>query len=72
MMQYTMYDVFEEIDQLVYTFEGDEALAAWSLDGEQTFTSVRPATPADIVAPDELEAMFARASAPEPRPAPQP
>ena len=54
----TMYDVFEEIDDLVYTFEGDAALAAWSLDGEATYVSVRPATPADVVDMAELEAML--------------
>jgi hypothetical protein len=61
---FTLYDVFEEVDQLVYTFEGDEALAAWSLDGEQSYASVRPATPEDAADPAELQAMFDRASAP--------
>lgn len=59
----SIYDVFEEVDQLVYTFEGDDALAAWSLDGEQSYTSVRPATTADTPDAAELQAMFDGATA---------
>ncbi len=55
---FTMFDVFEEIDDLVYTFPDDDALEAWSLHGDETFTGVRPAQADDRIDPAELQAMF--------------
>ena len=55
----TMFDVFEEIDQVVYTFADEPALTAWALDGEATYVTVRPAGPGDAIDPAELYAMLA-------------
>lgn len=55
---FTMFDVFEEIDDLVYSFPDAAALEAWSLHGDETFTEVRPAEADDRVDPAELQAMF--------------
>ena len=56
---FTMVDVFEEVDQVVYTFADETALTAWALDGEATYVSVRPAEPDDVIDPAELYAMLA-------------
>lgn len=55
---FTMFDVFEEIDELVYTFPDDDALEAWALHGEETYISVRPAEPADRISDEELAAFL--------------
>lgn len=60
---FTMFDVFEEVDELVYTFDSDDALEAWSLDGEDSFVSVRPATAEDRIDAVELQAMLDQISA---------
>lgn len=56
---FTMLDVFEEIDQVVYTFADEPALTAWALDGEATYLCVRPAEAQDVIDPAELYAMLA-------------
>lgn len=55
---FTILDVFEEIDHVVYTFQDEKALAAWSLHGTETYTSVRPADPGDAIDPAELYALL--------------
>ena len=53
---FTMFDVFEEVDGVVYTFVDEAALEAWAIDGQETYANVRPATPADRVTDAELYA----------------
>lgn len=53
---YTMFDVFEEVDELVYTFPDDDALEAWALHGAETYITARPAEPADRFTDAELHA----------------
>ena len=66
---FTMFDVFEEIDQVVYTFADEPALTAWALDGEATYLSVRPADAQDVIDPAELYAMLAVESSGQTSPA---
>lgn len=51
---FTMFDVFEEVDELVYTFPDDDALEAWALHGQETYVAVRPAAPEDRVTDADL------------------
>ena len=53
---FTMFDVFEEVDELVYTFPDDDALEAWALHGDETYVAVRAAGPADRVSDADLHA----------------
>lgn len=54
--RYTMLDVFEEVDDLVYTFPNDVALEAWALHGDETFVAVRPAKAEDRITDEALHA----------------
>ena len=40
-------EVYVEVDNTMYTFPTDEAVESWALNGEETYSSVRVATPAD-------------------------
>ena len=40
-------EVYVEVDNEMYTFPTDEAVEAWVLHGEETYSSVRDATPED-------------------------
>ena len=53
---FTMFDVFEEVDEVVYTFPDDDALEAWALHGEETYVAVRPAEAGDRIDDAELHA----------------
>ena len=64
---YTLLDVFEEVDQVVYTFADEDALTACALNGDETFVAARPATAQDAISDDELYAWIA-ADANTPRP----
>lgn len=55
---FTMFDVFEEVDEVVYTFADDDALEAWALHGKETYVSVRPARPEDRISDAELQAFL--------------
>jgi hypothetical protein len=59
-MAFTLLDVFEEVDQVVYTFTSEDDLERWALTGAETFAEVRPATPDDVVSDDELARLMAR------------
>ena len=40
-------EVYVEVDNTMYTFPTDEAVELWVLNGEETYSSVRDATPED-------------------------
>ena len=40
-------EVYNEVDNVVYTFNDSRAAEYWALSGEPTWSGIRPAQPAD-------------------------